>query len=218
MLLKGYVAGDGTGNAFFAAHVLIAAVIALSGVLQLVPQIRRHAIGFHRWNGRVFMIAILTASLSGLYLTWVRQTNPTLTGAIAVSLDALLIVVFAVLAWRAVRAGDIESHRQWALRTFIVASGVWFQRLGYFAWFILNQGPVGVTKKMDGPFDLFWGFGCYLVPLAVLELYLRAKRGTGTGLKLTTAFIITVGTLLMAVGVVAVAMFMWLPLLKKVLM
>jgi uncharacterized membrane protein len=214
-LLKGYVPSDARGNLFFAAHVLLAAVIALGGILQLLPQIRKHAPRLHRWNGRVFMLAIIAASLSGLYLVWVRGTLVNFIGGLAISLDGVLIVAFAIMAWRAARTRDFESHRRWALRTFIVASGVWFMRLGYIAWFIINQGPVGVTKKMDGPFDLFWAFGCYLVPLAVLELYFFAQRSRHTSMKVATAITITVGTVFMSIGVVGASMFMWLPLLKK---
>jgi uncharacterized membrane protein len=214
-LLKGYVVGDTTGNMFFAAHMLIAIVIACSGVLQLIPQIRARAATFHRWNGRIFLLAILAGSMSGLYLTLIRKTSANPIGAIAISLDAILIILFAILAWRAARARDFTAHRQWALRTFIVANGVWFQRLGYLAWMVINQGPVGITKQMDGAFDLFWAFGSYLLPLAVLELYLRAKESGNALLKVATALTISVSTLLMMVGIAGLTLFMWLPLLKR---
>jgi hypothetical protein len=45
------------GNAFFGAHVLMAAVLTLGGTLQLVPQIRARLIAFHIWLGRVFLVA-----------------------------------------------------------------------------------------------------------------------------------------------------------------
>ena len=217
-LLKGYVAGDSTGNLFFAAHMLIAVVIACCGVLQLIPQIRARAAGFHRWNGRVFMLAISVASVSGLYLTWIRKTIANPVSAFAISLDAVLIILFAVFAWRAAQARDFTSHRQWALRTFIVANGVWFQRLGYLAWVVINQGPRGITEKMDGPFDVFWAFGSYLLPLAVLEFYMRAKESRSAKIKIASAITVSVSTLLMMVGIAGVTLFLWLPLLKKMLL
>ena len=42
MLIKGYVAGDGIGNLFFAAHVMLAALVTFAGVLQLVRGDRLH--------------------------------------------------------------------------------------------------------------------------------------------------------------------------------
>nr|WP_295783421.1 DUF2306 domain-containing protein [Rhodoferax sp.] len=215
-LIKGYVPGDTAGNWAFAAHMLLAAIITLGGVLQLVPQIRARAIAFHRWNGRVFMLAVMAASIGGLYLTWVRGTSRNFISALAISGDALLIIVFAVLAWRTARARDLIAHRRWALRTFVVAGGVWFMRLGYFGWILINQAPVGITKTMDGAFDRFIAFGCYLVPLAVLELYLRVKDAGSPGRRFWTAGVLFVSTLLMTVGIVGATLFLWMPLLAKV--
>src|SRR5258708_6906702 len=53
-LRKSYVAGDTAGNVTFAAHALLAAVIAFGGAIQLIPQIRTRAISVHRWIERVF--------------------------------------------------------------------------------------------------------------------------------------------------------------------
>jgi Predicted membrane protein (DUF2306) len=215
MLLKGYVAGDSAGNLQFAAHMLLAAVVTFSGVLQLLPAMRCAAPAFHRWNGRVFMVAALTAALGGLGLTWIRQTMANPISGIAISLNAALIVVFAALAWRCARVRDFAAHRRWAMRTFMVVSGVWFMRLGYLAWFLINQGPAGVTRKMDGPFDVFLAFASYLLPLAVLELYLRASASNRAAFKWATAGVIIVATLLMCIGVFGTSRFMWWPLLLK---
>jgi hypothetical protein len=216
ILIKGYVAGDTTGNLNFAAHILLAAVIAMGGALQLIPWLRANAPRFHRWNGRVFMVSVILASVGGLYLTWVRGTYKHWVGAAGISLDAVLIVGFAFMAWRTARARDFVAHRRWALRTFIVASGVWFMRAGYFAWFIVMQGPVGVKKGMDGAFDFFWAFGCYLVPLAVLELYMKAKDSDNPKLKLASAIVLGVFTLLMTIGIAGAAFLLWRPLIARV--
>ena len=49
-------------------------------------------------------------------------------------------------------------------------------RVGYIAWAITTRGA-GIGPKMSGPFDLFWGFATYLLPLAeepVLRAHLPA--------------------------------------------
>jgi hypothetical protein len=176
-MTDGYVAGDAAGNAFFLAHVLAAAVLTFAGALQLVPQIRARASAFHRWNGRVFMIAAIGGALAGLYLEWVRGTGlraPTgLSSAFAVTLNAALILAFAALAWRAVRNRDIPSHRVWATRLFLVVNGTWFMRVGFRAWIVLTGGAFGGST-----FFTYWSFAAYLLPLAIYELYLRAKNAT----------------------------------------
>ncbi len=213
-LFKGYVAGDTGGNLAFAAHALFAAVVAFGGAIQLVPQIRARAISVHRWNGRLFLLTALAASVTGLYMQWVRGASPNMVGALALSLDAVLIILFAALAWRSALRREISTHRRWALRTYLVANAQWFARVGISAWIIVNRGLVGMTANWDGPFNYFWFFGCYLVPLAVLELYLRAKESAGPSARFAMAGGLVVLTALMGVGILGVATFMWWPLLE----
>lgn len=212
-LITGYVAGDRAGNLYFAAHVLMAGLITVGGVLQLVPRIRARAPWLHRWNGRLYVLVAFLMALGGLWLVWARGTYLTYSGAAGISLNALLIMGCAALAVRCARGRKVDAHRRWALRLFLSANGVWFQRLGYMAWIIINQGPVGIGKRMDGPFDIFWGFGCYLVPLAALELYLLTKDRAGARGKVAMATGLFVMTLVMSVGVVGAYLIMWRPLL-----
>lgn len=176
-LITGHVAGDSLGNSQFALHVLVAAVMTLLGLVQLVPAIRSRWPIVHRWSGRLFLLAATILSLGGLWLVWVRGTYLSLNGAAAITLDGLLIMGFAAMAWSTARSRQFAAHRRWALRTFIVASGVWFMRVGYIAWALPTHGA-GIAKGMSGPFDLFWGWATYLLPLAVLELYFRAERAS----------------------------------------
>jgi uncharacterized membrane protein len=205
-LVKGYVAGDTAGNLFFAAHALLAAVIAFGGALQLVPAIRRRAIVVHRWNGRLFMLVALGVAFSGLYLIWVRGSSPTFLGALATSLNGVLIIACVALAWRAALTHDVTAHRRWALRAYLVANGQWLFRVGVFAVALLD-------RKLVEPFFVLWGFGCTLAPLAVLEVYLRIQDRGGPGRRLAMAGGLIVLSGLTALGIVGVYMAMWRPLL-----
>ncbi len=215
-LRKGYIAGDTVGNLVFASHALLAGVIAFGGALQLVPQIRARAIAVHRWIGRTFLTTALGLSVSGLYVQWVRGTRGSLIAASAISLNAVLIVLFAVLAWRSALRREISTHRRWALRTYLVANAQWFTRVGFMAWIVVSRKVFGMAGGFDGPFFLLWGFGCYLVPLAVLELYLRARDDAGPRGRLAMAGGLLVLTALMSVGIVAFEMFTWQRILAKV--
>jgi uncharacterized membrane protein len=215
-LHKGYIAGDTAGNLAFAAHALLAAVIAFGGAIQLVPQIRTRAIAVHRWIGRLFLSTALGLSISGLYISWFHGERPNLVEALPISLNAVLIIVFVGLAWRSAVAHQISAHRRWALRTYLVANAQWFTRVGYLAWMIVGRGLLGIGERFDGPFGTFLGFGCYLVPLAVLELYLRAKESADTRGRFAMAGGLVLLTILMGVGIFGVASFMWWPLLAEI--
>ena len=212
-LIDGYTPGDRMGNVMFALHVLPAAVITLGGLIQLVPQLRNRFLWLHRWNGRLFMFIAYGMALGGIVLTWGRGTYLSEVTAMAITFNGVLILVFGAVAWRLAVHGDIEAHRRWALRTFMVVNGVWFFRVGIMAWVILNQGPVGMTNNLDGPADISIAFACYLLPLAVLEVYLAAQRSQSTAVKYGAALLVLGMTVLMAVGIFGTIAFMWRPYL-----
>jgi len=211
-----YARGDTGGNLAFGAHVFFVAAFAFSGAIQLLPQIRKRALSVHRWNGRFFALTALGISVSGLYLKFVRERADILNPYnFSLILNALFIIAFLALAWRSAVAHQISTHRRWALRAYVVANGQWFFRAGFFAWLIINRGPVGIGKNFDGPFILIWSFGCYLLPLLVLELYLRAKKSGKSSARFAMAGGLVVLTLLMGAGVVGVAAGMWWPTLAR---
>lgn len=209
-LITGHVQGDTSGNAALLAHVLCALVLNLVGLLQFVPQVRQRWPRWHRMAGRVFNLLALLGAVSGLYLTWGRGSRLGDVSAIAISLNGVLIVVAVGLAWRLALQRRFAEHRRWAIRAFLLVSGVWTLRLGMMAWIILNQGPRGMTPRLDGPFDSMWVFGCYLVPLAVAELYFRGERAGPRARQAVAALLLT-GAGLTALGSFGALKLMWGP-------
>jgi len=203
-----YTAGDGGRNIAMAAHLFVAVIVMGGGILQLIPQIRTRFAAFHRWNGRIYIVTAISTSLAGLYMVWIKETNSeNVVGHISISLDGVLIIIFAVLTMRYAIAGHINVHRRWALRLFMVVNAVWFLRIGVMLWFLIFAGPT----PYFGIFFKVWGFGQYLLPLAVLELYFRAKRSAGTRGKFAMAGGLVFLTIVMGIGIVMATMGMWLP-------
>lgn len=201
-----YVAGDTAGNLAFLAHALAAGIIAFGGALQLVPGIRARFPAFHRWNGRLFLLTVIGLSLSGFYLVWVRGTSPDSLNALSTTINGVLILACAALALKAAMARDIAVHRRWALRLYLVSNAQWFLRVGVFAYFVVNMG-LGAKVGFSDPFLRFWVFGCYLVPIAVLEIYLRARDRAGPAGRALVAIGLIVLTLLMAAAALAFSVF-----------
>jgi uncharacterized membrane protein len=210
----GYVAGATVGNAAVAVHLFAAVFIIFSGAIQLVPQVRRRAPALHRWNGRVYMLSAFAVSLAGLHMLWVRGSLNDLAQKIGISLNAVLIMVCAVMALRSAIGRDFEAHRRWALRLFLVVGGVWFVRVGLFLSFLLFKRAVGFDPQtLQGPFLVFLSYGSFLIPLAILELYLRAQRSGAPG-RLAMAAALVVLTVAMGAGIVGATMGSWLPRIK----
>jgi uncharacterized membrane protein len=212
VLPRGVVAGDTAGNFFLALHLLLALMITVAGVLQLVPQIRARVPVFHRWNGRTYVVVAFIAALSGLYLLWVRGTVGDTGQHLGTTLNSLLILLCAVMTFRYAVARDFTTHRRWALRLFLVVGGVWFFRVGLMLWLLIFQAPVGFDDKtFTGPFLTILTFAQTLIPLAMLELYLRAQRSASEWARASVAGILFVLTIAMGVGIFGAAMGMWLP-------
>ena len=210
----GYVAGDTVGNVAVAVHLFAAVFIILSGALQLIPRVRHRAPSLHRWNGRLYMLAAFAVSLAGLHMLWVRGSVNDLTQKLGVSLNAVLIMICAAMALRSAIGRDFKTHRRWALRMFLVVSGVWFVRVGLMLSLLLLKGPVGFDPRTgQGPFITFLVYGSYLVPLTVLELYLRAERSGATG-RLAMAAALLVLTVAMGAGIFGATMGSWVPKIK----
>jgi hypothetical protein len=128
-------------------------------------------------------------------------------GKLSTSLNAVLIIAFAALAWRSARRRDLAVHRRWALRLYLVANAQWFIRVLVMAWVLVNRA-MGVKVAFGGPFFYFADFACYLLPLAVLELYLLAQDKAGPRGRLAMAGLLIVLTVFMTVGMFGFSMFM----------
>ena len=209
---NGYVPGFSMGNTAVVMHVASAVIIMLAGAVQLVPQVRNRFPVFHRWNGRIYMLTAVTLSVAGLYMTWFRGSVGDLSVHLGSSLNAVLIWLCGAMALRYALARDFKTHRRWALRFFLVVSASWFFRIGFFLSFLVFKGPFGFDPvTFRGPFLTFMTFGQYLIPLAVLEIYLRAQDRPGALRRMATAGMLFVMTLVMVAGLFAVAMAQWVP-------
>ena len=210
-LRGGYVAGDGVGNVAVASHVLLAILIQGGGGLQLVSGIRKRAPRLHHWTGRVFLVAVLLNSISGLYMNWVRGINGGTFDAVSNTVTAALIFLFPPLALRHAMAGRSDGHRRWALRLFLVANAVWFVRVGVY-------GSVYVADQLNIDFGgiasqvfVVMNIAKLLVPLGLLELYFWAQRRASSTGRMVVASVLVAATLVMGLGVYAVTTLRWLP-------
>ncbi len=206
-----YIAGDFSGNLAFAAHAIGAGIVAFGGALQLIPKLRSTYPRFHKINGYVYLTTVFGLAISGFYLVWIRDPDPIELSGLGTSINGLLILVFAYFAVRCAIKKDIASHRKWALRLFLVSNAQWFLRVGVFSYMITGT-MVGATPGFGDPFFPMWTFGCFVIPLAMLQLYFYANEKGSIKLKYATSAALCVLTLLLAIGMVG-----FTPFLMKVM-
>lgn len=210
----GYIEGDSGGNMAVIAHVVLAAVITVGGLMQLLPVIRSRIPALHRWNGRLYLLVATVMSLSGAYMILTRSELVAGNGFghTALMINGGIILLCAVMAFRFARRRQFAQHRIWALRLFVAVSGVWMFRVGMMAWLGLHGEPVGFDPvSFSGPFLTALHTLSYITPLLFLEVYLRAKAGGTAIQKLLTACGVSLLSLLMLGGVISATFGMWLP-------
>jgi len=208
-------AESNTAVFIFFAHVLPAALMAMSGLFQLFPIIRKKYPKFHRYNGRLFMVLGLSGALTGLYLTWGAGFRFSDLGSLGVTFNGILIPIAIYFAWKAAIEKQFSIHQRFAIHSFILINGVWSFRLYLMGWFVINQGANGNTRSIDGPADIALSFACYLLPMAIAEIIFWAQRNKNNNIKWFAAVFAAMGAIITTIGVFAAGTMMWLPRIKQ---
>jgi len=212
VLTHGYIPGDPIGNVALIIHLSSAVFVILAGALQLIPQVRNRFPVIHRWLGRFYITAAVSISLAGLYLLLVRGSVGDLAQHLGSILMAVLILSFAGMALRTAMGRNFRGHRRWALRLYLVVSASLFIRAGIFLSLLLNRGPFGFdAASFTGPFLTFVSFGQYLVPLAILEIYLQVQQRPGALRRFAMAAGLVLVTLAMGAGIFAATVGAFIP-------
>lgn len=198
------------GNLALVAHLLLAVMVTVGGALQLVPEFRTRAPSFPRLNGRVYLVAAVTTAIAGLYMELLRNHISSAVMQAGGTLNAILILLCAAMALRYALARDFRTHRRWSARAGF--------RVELMFWIAINAGPVGFDPKtFMGPATDIMSFAQYLLPLAVLEIYLRVQRSAGAAARLATAGGLALLTVAMGIGMIVAFKGMWLtPILRAV--
>jgi uncharacterized membrane protein len=94
-------------------HIAACMVALVIGPLQFLTRLRkRRFLNIHRWMGRLYLIG----SASGFYMAWLSF------GELAAHLSFGSLAVWwfttGLMAYRHIRAGHIEAHRQWMIRSY----------------------------------------------------------------------------------------------------
>jgi uncharacterized membrane protein len=159
----------------FYLHIACGGLALLLSPVQFLARLRARAPRVHRAVGRVALVAIGIAGLAGLVLAPVSLAGP--VGTVGFGLLAVLWLTFATTAFRAIRRGDVDSHRRWMVRTFALTYAAVTLRLWLFLLMILQTNLAGVDG--DTAFHrayLLVPFLSWVPNLLVAEWYLATRR------------------------------------------
>ena len=206
-----YVEGMPMATGGIGIHFLAGAIILLLGSVQLIERVRNRHPGFHRWVGRIYVVASILTALGGIAFIVLHGTIGGPVMNVGFFLYGLLMAVAAVETVRHARAERTEVHRAWALRLYVLAIGSWLYRMEYGFWFLFTGG-VGSTPNLTGPFDQVMAFFFYLTPLAVLEFVLRSRyKASSLGMKAFASVALLLATLLLLLMTLIFVFEVWGP-------
>ena len=145
------------------AHIASGATMLLVGAAGLRIGLTRQGFRWHRTIGFIYLTAGSVASVSALIRSFDIKHAPGIsTGALAVTW-----LVFTAMAWRAVRNRQIEQHREWMIRSYVVAWTFVFCR------FYTRVVPA----NFQGPeVDMIWL--TWVAPVLLAEVMLQWRRGS----------------------------------------
>ncbi len=150
-------------------HIVVGIIFNLMGPLQFARTFRSRWPGWHRWSGRLLIIAGMFVGLTGL---WMNQFFPQYGAPLkypGIVVNSLGIMVSLGLALYVIRTGDVQTHRAWMMRAVAFGLGPATQRLFILPYFFI----VGLPSDFIIGLVIWMGF---LVNLAVVEWVLLRER------------------------------------------
>lgn len=157
-------------------HAVGASVYLVLGALQFAPSLRRRR--WHRLAGRALVPAGLTAALSGVWMAVFYAIPAEMNGPALIVMRVVLGTAMAaaiVVAFLAIRRGDVPAHSAWMTRAYAIGLGAGTQVLTLLPWTLAFGTP---SQTMH---SVLMG-AAWAINLAVAEVVIRrrARRGAGT--------------------------------------
>jgi hypothetical protein len=150
-------------------HLAGGSLALLLGPFQFSGWLRRRYGRAHRWMGRLYLVGVLTGSVSATYMAvWVTEEK-----AFGVALLWLMVawVVTSGMGYVSAVRRQFGAHREWMIRSYVVTFG--------FVVFRLLQdmnvyGSFGIEAQLVMLVWVAWA-----VPLLATEVVLQWRRSVG---------------------------------------
>ena len=123
----------------------------------------------HIWCGRVFLVTGTVVGCSALYM----GLHPRLGGIVygfGLFLNGLFYLAAASIAYYAIRLGNVQVHKEWMIRTYILAcAGIVGDRIIPDMTFVARR--IGADALND-----ISGWANWAVPLMIAEVIMQLRR------------------------------------------
>ncbi|MGA7685198.1 MAG: DUF2306 domain-containing protein [Terriglobales bacterium] len=139
----------------------------LLGPWQFSQRLRARALNVHRWMGRAYLLEVGLGSIAGFVMACVSSEGmPTHLGF---GILAVLWFGTGLQAYRSVRKGDIQAHREWMIRNFALTLAAVTLRIELPVMLALLHWPFRVSY-----ITVSWL--CWVPNILVAEWMVRGRR------------------------------------------
>ena len=146
-------------------HIIGGSIALLSGPIQFLPIIRKKYLNFHRWMGRLYLAGILLGSSAAFYLA-INSVVGWMFGIILFAL-AIYWLTSTAMAFVCIRCKQIEAHKVWMTRSYIVTFSFLIFRLAI-------SSPLLAGVELHQRFTMMLWFS-WMVPLFGYEIGRQIK-------------------------------------------
>jgi len=150
-------------------HIACAVIMIFTGPFQFWTGLRMRYLTLHTWLGRIFLLTGTFVASSALYLALHPRTGSIVFG-IGLFFNALFWLMAAGMAYYAIRLGNVPVHKEWMIRTYVLAcAGIVGDRIIPDMSFLARR--IGVDALND-----LSGWANWAVPLMVTEVVLQVRK------------------------------------------
>jgi uncharacterized membrane protein len=168
---------DGVGGAEFKnrflespvfgwSHTMGGAFAILIGPFQFIRKLRARYPRVHRWTGRMYLIAVLTSAVSGLYFAQSSATGR--ISGLGFGVLAVLWIATATMAYRTIRSGNVPMHQYWMIRNYALTFAAATLRIQLVM--LLMAGLSFPTAFQ------FVSWSCWITNIAFVEYYTHRSK------------------------------------------
>ena len=109
---------DQIWNIAFYGHIVLGGIALLIGWIQFSEKLRKKRMGLHRTVGKIYVLSVLISGVCGIYIA--QFATGGISNVIGFSLSGIVWLTTTILAFRAIKSGNIESHIKFMTYSYAV--------------------------------------------------------------------------------------------------
>lgn len=160
------------------AHLVTGLLIFCLGPLQFIRGIRKNYLNFHRWSGRVWLLAGGIAAFSGgfigIFQPFMGVEGQGFNESMATTFFAFYTLFCMFKAYTSIRAKKIGAHREWMIRSWALMLAIATERV--ILGILMANTEIGIGVLFG---TTFWMAG--VINIAASEIWINLTRTPGNG-------------------------------------